>query len=47
MRDFVKIINGEISIDEDEDATGFETKANYFAGNYSVYDSKGAKYEKN
>ena len=37
----------ESSIDEDEDATGFETKANYFAGNYSVYDSKGAKYEKN
>ena len=37
----------ESTIDEDKDATGFETKANYFAGNYSVYDSKGAKYEKN
>ena len=37
----------EATIDENEDATGFETKANYFAGNYSVYDSKGAKYEKN
>lgn len=37
----------ESTSDEDKDATGFETKANYFAGNYSVYDSKGAKYEKN
>ena len=31
----------------DDDYTGFEKNTNYFAGHYSVYDRKGAKYEKN
>lgn len=36
----------EATLDEN-DTNGFEESENYFAGNYSVYDRKGAKYEKN
>lgn len=36
----------EESLEEDDDSTGFVYAANYFAGNYSVYDQRGAKYEK-
>lgn len=32
---------------DNSNVSGFVYKENYFAGNYSVYDQKGAKYEKN